>query len=231
MFSSGVAWTDDVKRALLERHPMLLTEVLASSEGGPYAIAQVASVEDLPSRFVLTPGTVVLDEQGEQVEPGSDRIGMLAFTGPMPRGYHGDPEKTAGVFFDRGGERYVMPGDFVRLREDNSIEFLGRGSGVVNTGGEKVYPGEVEDVLLTHPDVADCAIVGVPDERWGEAVAAVVALKRGEATPDELVDHVGAQLAGYKKPRHVVVVDALPRGPNAKLDLPAVRRYAIDQIV
>jgi acyl-CoA synthetase (AMP-forming)/AMP-acid ligase II len=227
MFSSGVAWTDDVKRMLLERQPMLLTEVLASSEGGPYAIAQVGRVEDLPSRFVLTPGTIVLDEHGEEVEPGSDRIGMLAFTGPMPRGYHDDPEKSATVFFERGGERYVMPGDFVKLHEDRSIDFLGRGSGVVNTGGEKVYPGEVEDVLLTHPDVADCAVVGVPDERWGETVAAVVALKAGKATEPELIDHVGAQLAGYKKPRHVVVVDALPRGPNAKVDLGAVRETAI----
>jgi acyl-CoA synthetase (AMP-forming)/AMP-acid ligase II len=230
MFSSGVAWTDDVKRALLERQPMVLTEVLASSEGGPYAIAQVGRLEDLPSRFVLTPGTIVLDEDGDQVEPGSDRIGMLAFSGPMPLGYHADPEKTAAVFFDRGGERYVMPGDFVKLHADNSIEFLGRGSGVINTGGEKVYPGEVEDVLLAHGDVADCAVVGVPDERWGETVAAVVALRSGAATPEELIEHVGARLAGYKKPRHVVVVDALPRGPNAKVDLRAVRETAIERV-
>jgi acyl-coenzyme A synthetase/AMP-(fatty) acid ligase len=226
MFSSGVAWTDDVKRIFLERQPVLLTEVLASSEGGPYAISQVSRVEDLPSRFVLTPGTIVLDDEGERVAAGSGRIGMLAFTGPMPQGYHADPEKTAGVFFDRGGERYVMPGDYVTLHADNSIDFLGRGSGVINTGGEKVYPGEVEDALLTHDDVADCAVVGVPDERWGETVAAVVALKSGTATPEQLIDHVGARLAGYKKPRSVVVVDALPRGPNAKVDLRAVRETA-----
>jgi 3-oxocholest-4-en-26-oate---CoA ligase len=227
MFSSGVAWTDDVKRVFLERKPMMLIEVLASSEGGPYAICMLERVEDLPSRFTLTPGTKVLDERGEEVEPGSDRTGMLAFTGPMPLGYHADPEKTAEVFFDREGERYVMPGDLVQLHADNTIDFLGRGSGVVNSGGEKIYAGEVEEVLLTHPDVADCAIVGVPDERWGEVVAAVVALKSGAATPAELTDHVAARLAGYKKPRHVVVVEGLPRGPNAKVDLRAVRATAV----
>jgi 3-oxocholest-4-en-26-oate---CoA ligase len=227
MFSSGVAWTDDVKRVFLERRPLALVEVLASSEGGPYAACEVCSVEELPSRFTLTPGTIVLDEDGEQVEPGSERIGMLAFTGPMPLGYHGDPERTARVFFERDGARYVMPGDLVKLHRDNTIDFLGRGSGVINSGGEKVYPGEVEEVLLTHPDVADCAIVGVPDRLWGEAVAAVVALKAGAATPAELAEHVGARLAGYKKPRHVLLVDGLPRGPNAKVDLPAVRATAV----
>jgi 3-oxocholest-4-en-26-oate---CoA ligase len=227
MFSSGVAWTDDVKAAFLRRKPMLLSEVLASSEGGPYAVAEVRRLEDLPSRFVLTPGGMVLDEDGNEIEPGSDKIGVLAFSGPMPQGYHDDPEKTAEVFRTRDGRRYVSPGDLVRLRADRSVEFLGRGSGVVNSGGEKVYPAEVEDVLLEHPDVDDCVIVGVPDDRWGEVVTAVVRPTSETAEPQALIDHVAARLADYKKPRHVVMVDALPRGPNAKVDLKAARDVAI----
>jgi acyl-CoA synthetase (AMP-forming)/AMP-acid ligase II len=227
MFSSGVAWTDDVKRTFLERKPMRLVEVLASSEGGPYAVAEVGRVEDLPSRFVLTPGGMVLDEDGNEIEPGSNRIGVLAFSGPMPQGYHDDPAKTAEVFRTLRGRRIVSPGDLVRLRADRSVEFLGRGSGVVNSGGEKVYPAEVEDVLRDHPGVDDCVIVGIPDDRWGEVVAAVVAPASESAEPQTLIDHVAARLAGYKKPRHVVIVDALPRGPNAKVDLNAARDLAI----
>ena len=225
--SAGVAWSDDIKRVFLEQQPMLLLEILASTEGGPYAYSSVNAVSELPTRFFLTPGSKVFDEGGAEVEPGSDTIGILAFSGAMPLGYYKDPEKTAEVFRFLHGKRYVMPGDFVKLAEDGSVIFLGRGSGVINSGGEKIYPAEVESVLLSHPDVGDCVLVGIPDERWGEAATALVKLKTGSATPEELVEHVGRELANYKKPRNVVIVETLPRGPNGKIDMGAARSLAI----
>ncbi len=225
--SSGVAWTDDVKRVFLERQPMLLLEILASTEGGPYAYASVSNLSELPSRFRLAPGAAVFDEQGEEVVPGSDTIGMLAFAGAMPLGYYKDPEKTAAVYRSLHGKRYVMPGDFVKVAADGSVILLGRGSGVINSGGEKIYPAEVEAVLLAHPSVDDCVVVGVPDERWGEVTTALVRLRSAVVAPAELVEHVGRELANYKKPRHVLIVDQLPRGPNGKVDMDSARALAV----
>jgi acyl-CoA synthetase (AMP-forming)/AMP-acid ligase II len=119
--SSGVAWTDDVKRVFLERRPMLLLEILASTEGGPYAYASVSELGELPSRFRLAPGAAVFDEDDREVEPGSDTIGTLAFAGAMPLGYYKDPEKTAAVYRMIHGKRYVMPGDFVKVAADGSM--------------------------------------------------------------------------------------------------------------
>ena len=228
--SSGVAWSDDVKRFFLERGPIQLVEILGASEGGPFATAVATSVGDLPSRFLPTTGTKVLvDDDGREVTPGSGEIGVLAYTGPMPVGYHQDPHRTAATYRWIGGSRYVIPGDYATVGADGSINLLGRGAAVINTGGEKVYATEVEEVLLTHPAVVDCAVVGVPDERWGEAVAAVLQLA-GPVEREELVEHVGARLAGYKKPRHVVVVDAVRRGPNGKLELRWAREVAAEAI-
>ena len=175
-------------------------------------------------------GAAVFDEHDQEVEPGSDTIGTLAFCGPMPIGYYKDPEKTASVYRMLHGKRYVMPGDFVKVAADGTIILLGRGSGVINSGGEKIYPAEVEAVLLAHPDVADCVVVGVPDPRWGEATTALVQLKAAAATPAELIDHVGRELANYKKPRHVLVVDQLPRGPNGKIDMGSARALAVEGV-
>ena len=152
--------------------------------------------------------------------------GILAQRGALPLGYHRDPEKTSATFPVIGGERYVIPGDWVIVQDDRHIEFLGRGSGVVNTGGEKVYPLEVEEALLTHPAVADAAVVGVPDPRFGEVVAAVVE-RTGDVTADELIAHVDAQLAGYKKPRHILFRDSLDRTPTGKVDIGRLRGEVI----
>lgn len=228
--SSGAGWTDDVKALFHERGRMVLKEVLASTEGGPYAIATTSGVDDLPSRFRLTSATAVFDADGRPVPPGSDRVGVLAYCGPMPRGYHGDPQKTAEVFRCIGGTRYVVPGDLVRVAADGSLSFLGRGSGVVNSGGEKIYPAEVEETLLSHPAVRDAVVVGVPHEVWGEAVAAVVVLRDRSVQAQGLIERVGSRLAGYKKPRHVVCVDELPRGGNGKIDLRRVRELAVQRV-
>lgn len=228
--SSGAGWTDDLKRIFHERGHMTLKEVLASTEGGPYAVATTRGVGDLPTGFRLTPMTVVFDADGEPVPSGSEGVGALAYFGPMPRGYHGAPEKTAEVFRWIGATRYVLPGDFVHVSTDGSLSFLGRGSAVVNSGGEKVYPAEVEDALLTHPAVRDVAVVGTPDAVWGEAVTAVVVRSETTVVAQDLIDQVGAQLASYKKPRHVVCVDELPRAVNGKIDLRRVRDLAVDRV-
>jgi 3-oxocholest-4-en-26-oate---CoA ligase len=227
--SSGMAWTDDVKRALLEHLPTQLLDILGASEGGPFAYAVVNGVDELPSRFRLAGGAVVLDENLEPVEPG--RVGLLAYAGGMPLGYYKDLEKTGQTFREIRGSRYVMPGDYVTVDEDGGIDFLGRGSGVINTGGEKVYPAEVESVLFAHPAVADCVIVGLPDRRWGEAVTALVVLDgASRVTERELIDHVGAKLAGYKKPKAVLFVDSLSRSPSGKLNMRTIRQRAVEEL-
>lgn len=228
--SSGVAWSDDLKRFLLERRPMQLVEIIGATEGGPFAGAITSSLEQLPTRFVPLPGAIVLADDGSEVMPGSEQIGVLAYTGPMPVGYHGDPERTAATYRWIGGRRYVVPGDFATLTIDGSIRLLGRGSSVINTGGEKIYTKEVEDALLSHPAVVDCVVVGVPDTRWGEAVTALVQLGDGIPTADDLIDHVGARLAGYKKPRHVLFVDEVRRGPNGKVELRWARELAVERL-
>jgi acyl-CoA synthetase (AMP-forming)/AMP-acid ligase II len=229
--SSGMVWTDDVKRALLQRLPTQLLDILGASEGGPFAYAMVNNVDELPSRFRLAAGATVLDENLEPVAPGSGRAGLLAYAGGMPLGYYQDPEQTAKTFREIRGTRYVMPGDYVTVAEDGGIEFLGRGSGVINTGGEKVYPAEVEGVLFTHPAVADCVIVGTPDRRWGEAVTALVVLDGPTPVTElDLIEHVGAHLAGYKKPKAVLFVDSLSRSPSGKLNMRMIRQRAVDEL-
>jgi acyl-CoA synthetase (AMP-forming)/AMP-acid ligase II len=229
--SSGMAWTDDVKRALLEHLPTQLLDILGASEGGPFAYAVVNNVDELPSRFRLAAGAAVLDDNLEPVEPGSGRVGLLAYAGGMPLGYYKDPEKTATTFRDIRGTRYVMPGDYVSVAGDGGIELLGRGSGVINTGGEKVYPAEVEGVLFTHPAVADCVIVGTPDPRWGEAVTALVVPNRASRVTElDLIEHVGARLAGYKKPKAVLFVNSLSRSPSGKLNMRMIRQRAVEEL-
>jgi 3-oxocholest-4-en-26-oate---CoA ligase len=229
--SSGMAWTDDMKRALLEHLPTQLLDILGASEGGPFAYAVVNNLDELPSRFRLAGGAVVLDGDLAPVQPGSGRVGLLAYAGGMPMGYYKDPEKTAQTFREIRGTRYVMPGDYVTVDVDGGIDFLGRGSGVINTGGEKVYPAEVESVLFAHPAVADCAIVGTPDRRWGEAVTALVVLDGASpVTERELIDHVGARLAGYKKPKAVLFVDSLSRSPSGKLNMRIIRQRAAEEL-
>lgn len=224
--SSGTALSDRLKRALHERADVTITDALASSEGGPFAVAVTSSPGDLPARFFPAAATRVLTEDGIPVSPGSGETGVLAFGGPIPVGYYKDPAKTTGTFRIINGTRYTMPGDLATVDADGAIVFLGRGSGVINTGGEKVHPAEVENVLLAHPDVTDAAVVGIPDERWGERVVAVVATPNTALTSAELQDAVRRRLAGYKVPRAIVLLLYLPRTPTGKLELAQIRRLA-----
>ncbi|MPY57640.1 AMP-binding protein [Streptomyces spongiae] len=227
--SSGTALSDALKRALHERAEVTVVDAIASSEGGPFAFAITSSVRDLPARFFPVPATRVLGADDRPVEPGSGETGHLAYRGPMPLGYYKDTEKSATTFRTIDGVRYAIPGDLATIEADGSIRFLGRGAGVINTGGEKVHPQEVENVLLTHPAVTDCVVVGVPDATWGERVAAVVAVRQDSAvTAAELRDWVRRCLAGYKVPRSVVLTDGLPRTPTGKLELAWARKAAQD---
>ena len=224
--SSGTAMSDKLKRALHERASVTITDALAASEGGPFASAVTSSVDDLPARFYPAPATRVFTPDGMPVVPGSGQIGVLAFSGTIPTGYYKDAGKSTITFRIIDGVRYTIPGDLVQVEADGAIRFLGRGSGVINTGGEKVHPQEVEDALLSHPDVTDAAVVGVPDETWGERVVAVVATANGSLTETELREMVRDRLAGYKVPRGIVLLPQLPRTPTGKLEISQVKRIA-----
>lgn len=223
--SSGTAMSDRIKRALHERASVTITDAIASSEGGPFAFAITSSVDDLPARFYPAAATRVLTGD-RQVSPGSGQPGVLAFSGPIPLGYYKDAAKTTATFRTVDGVRYTMPGDLAEVEPDGAIRFLGRGSGVINTGGEKVHPQEVEDALLAHADVTDASVVGIPDETWGERVMAVVATANSALTEAELRDMVRQRLAGYKVPRGIVLLPSLPRTATGKLELSRVRRIA-----
>lgn len=165
----------------------------------------------------------VLDDDLNPMEPGTGVIGKLARGGNIPVGYYKDPVKTAATFVTAAdGNRYAVAGDFARLEADGTITLLGRGSVCINSGGEKIFPEEVEGVLKAHPAVYDTIVVGVPDDRWGQAVCAVVQPRDLEAPPSlaSLADHCRSHLAGYKLPRHLVLTDEIVRSPSGKPDYP-----------
>ena len=230
MISSGVMWSSEVKQGLLRHCPkLLMVDNLGSSEAiGMARSASKAGLASSTAGFELGPNTRVIDEDGQDVEPGSGRQGMVALRGRGPIGYYKDPEKSASTFRSINGERWTVPGDFATVEADGTVRLLGRGSVCINTGGEKVFPEEVEEVLKRHPAVHDAVVVGVPDERFGEAVAAVVEPTRGSDPPDgaELSAWAHLSLAGYKVPRHVVPVESIGRAPNGKVDYRRLRELA-----
>jgi fatty-acyl-CoA synthase len=174
--------------------------------------------EQKTAKFTIGEHTKVFTEDGIEVTPGSGEVGRLAVGGPIPVGYYKDSAKSEATFVEIAGDRWSVPGDFASVEADGSITLLGRGSVVINSGGEKVFPEEVEEAVKRHPAVADCIAVGVPDERFGEAVTAVVSLRPGEdATGADLEGALDA-LARYKRPRRFVFVTEVVRGPNGKAD-------------
>ncbi len=231
VISSGAMWSEEAKRGLLSHAPHLaLVDVFSSSEAlGMGSSISGSGTEARTGRFRRGELATVVDEKGNELPPGSPMPGRLAVSGRIPLGYHKDEELTRRTFPVVGGQRLSVPGDYAMIDPDGSIRLLGRGSVVINTGGEKVFPEEVEEVLKTHPAVADAACVGVPDERMGEAVAAVVEARRGlPVFEEELVAHVRAHLAGYKAPRFVLLVDSIGRSPTGKLDYTGLRQRAAE---
>jgi acyl-CoA synthetase (AMP-forming)/AMP-acid ligase II len=171
-------------------------------------------------RFHVDEFTTVLDDAGRPAPPGSGLVGRLARRGRLPLGYHGDPRASADTFVELHGQRWAIPGDLARVEADGSITLLGRGASSINSGGEKVFPEEVEMVLKAHPAVFDAVVVGLADARFGQRVAAVVAARPGRPVDlDDLDRHCRARLAAYKVPRRVIVVDEVVRRPSGKADL------------
>lgn len=224
--STGMRWSAPAKLALLEHADVRCMDVIASSEGGPYGISITVRGQDPETaRFRLPPEARVITEDGRDVVPGSGEVGLLAAPGRMPLGYLGAPEKTAATFRVIDGVRYAVPGDRAILHEDGTLTLLGRASGVINSGGEKIDAEEVEGVLIEHPAVSDAVLVGVPHPRWGQTPHAIVVLKPNTtATESDLVDHVRARLASYKKPSRVLFVDEIVRTHAGKAD----RRWAAE---
>jgi 3-oxocholest-4-en-26-oate---CoA ligase len=208
----------------------LVVDALGSTEG---AMAQKLSVKGAigtTASFAAMPSTKVFGPDDREVVPGSGEIGIVAVTGSsIPLGYYKDEAKTARTFRVIDGVRYSLPGDMARVELDGSITLLGRGSNCINTAGEKVYPEEVEEIVKTHPAVADCLVFGVDDERFGQRIIGVFSAISGTEAPsgDEVIAHAKAKLAGYKVPKQLVAVDVVPRSPNGKADYGAARDLVI----
>ncbi|MCR5879741.1 AMP-binding protein [Phenylobacterium sp. J367] len=230
MSSSGSMWSQENKRGLLSHVTnAIIYDSLGSSEAvGLGASASAPGMEAQTAAFMLGPNCAVFTEEGRRVEAGSGERGMVAVTGFLPAGYYKDPEKSAKTFREIEGQRWSVPGDWAEVNADGSLKLLGRGSVCINTGGEKVFPEEVEEALKTHPDVRDAVVVGVADPRFGERICAVVE-PEGAAVPglQELSDHVRSQLAGYKVPRELVLVETIGRAPNGKVDYKGVKDRAL----
>jgi acyl-CoA synthetase (AMP-forming)/AMP-acid ligase II len=223
MISSGVMFSEESKQGLLKHHPtMMLIDAFSSSEAlGMGSSVSSGSSTEHTAHFTLGPDVRVLDpDTGKNVSPGSGEVGVLALGGRNPLGYYKDEEKSAKTFKEIDGVRYSIPGDFATVDNDGSIQLLGRGSVVINTGGEKVFPEEVEEALKTYPSVRDAVAVAIPDKRFGEVVAAVVELKPDAAAPteQELIDHVKGRLAAFKAPKRVRFVKSIERSPAGKID-------------
>ena len=226
--SSGVMWTSEVKQQLLDRiEQAVLVDAIGSSEGSMGTQITMKGVPTETAKFTKTPETKVFTDDDREVEPGSDEVGMVAAGGNVPIGYYKDEAKSARTFRVIDGIRYSFPGDFAKVAADGSLILLGRGSQVINTGGEKVFPEEVEEAVKRVPGVRDCLVVGLDNEKFGQAVTAVVSLD-DDATCDEagIIASVKHDLAGYKAPKSVVFVDHVPRAPNGKADYRRATEHA-----
>ncbi|MGH9171455.1 MAG: acyl-CoA synthetase [Acidimicrobiales bacterium] len=221
--STAAVFSPDVKEAFFGHFPnLIMTDAIGSSEGGANGVVILKPGETAmrggPTVQAVT-DSVVLDSELRPLPPGTGEIGRLARSGNIPIGYYKDPVKTAEVFIEVEDVRYVVTGDLAMLEGDGRISLLGRGSVSINTGGEKVFPEEVEAAVKAHPDVYDATIVGVPDERWGQRVSAVVEPRPGAAPQlESLQEHCRSRIAGYKVPRELHVVDKLVRSPAGKPD-------------
>ncbi len=228
--SSGVAWSTDVKRRLMVHNSSLtLVDGLGASEAVGMAAITTTADDDGGTMFTPSESAVIVDDAGN-IDTSSNAVGRIAVAGHVPLGYLDDPQRSADVFPKINGRRYSVPGDFVERQPDGRLRLLGRGSGCINTGGEKVYPDEVEAVIRAHPQVVDVAVIGHPDPRWGQRVIAVVEPAVGGLQPVAVTEWSRRLLAGYKVPRTVILVDSLRRGPNGKLDYAALRKTTAEQL-
>jgi acyl-CoA synthetase (AMP-forming)/AMP-acid ligase II len=221
--SSAALFSSPVKDEFFNHLPnIVIVDAVGSSESGNNGMATVSkgdtAMKSGPTVSVLG-NTVVFDEDMHLVAPGSGVIGKIARCGDIPVGYYNDPVKTAEVFITVDGTRYVMPGDFATLEADGTITLLGRGSVSINSGGEKIFPEEVESAVRSHPEVFDAIVVGAPDDRWGQRVAAIIQPRAdGHPSLEDIQAHCRDAIAGYKVPRQLHVVDTILRSPSGKPD-------------
>jgi acyl-CoA synthetase (AMP-forming)/AMP-acid ligase II len=231
--SSGVMFSEESKQGLLRHHPgMIIADAFSSSEAlGLGTSYSTAGGTASTAKFVLGENTRVITDDGREVEPGSGEIGRVAVKGRNPLGYYKDEEKSAATFLTFDGIRYSVPGDYATIEADGSLTLLGRGSVCINTGGEKVFPEEVEEVLKLHPAVLDAVAIGVPDDKFGEAITAVVEARPGHAVDEgDVIAHVKAKLAAYKAPKRVLVVETIGRAPNGKVDYKGIKAQAVERL-
>jgi acyl-CoA synthetase (AMP-forming)/AMP-acid ligase II len=235
--STAALFSPTVKDAFLDRFPnLIMTDAIGASESGANGITFVKKgATEMKGGPTVTPiaGTLVLDDDLHPLSPTESPgvVGRIARSGHVPIGYYNDPEKTAQTFLTVDGVRYVIPGDYAMYEPDGSITLLGRGSQSINSGGEKIYPEEVESAVRSHPDVYDAVVVGVPDERWGQRVAAVVQARDGTApTLDSIQEHCRAKIAGYKVPRELHLVSLMQRSPSGKPDYPWAKKVATEGV-
>jgi acyl-coenzyme A synthetase/AMP-(fatty) acid ligase len=226
--SSAALFSPAVKDACVAALPhVVVTEAIGSTETGFAGLGFVQAGAEQRGGPTVTPGpdVIVLDQDNRPVRPGE--AGRLARGGHVPLGYYKDPVKTAAMLVEVDGKRYAVPGDWARVEADGSVTLLGRGNTCVNSGGEKVFPEEVEGALKSHPDVFDSLVIGIPDELLGQRVAALVQLWAGRPADLAGIDaHVRGQLAGYKVPRRIWLVDAIQRTAAGKADYRWAQQYA-----
>ncbi len=221
IMSSGVMWSAPVKEQLLDHLDVLLVDSYGSSEaiGMAKQLHSKNKRRTTTAKFKLSGDSRVFTDDGREVAPGSGEIGRVAHGFPIPKGYFKDPEKTEATFPMIDGRRWSIPGDFATIEADGTLTLLGRGNVCINTGGEKVYPEEVEEVVKEHHAVVDCNCVGLPDERWGQAICAVIEVASGaDVTDADLIAFTKTKLAGYKAPKRIVRVDTFERKSNGKPD-------------
>jgi acyl-CoA synthetase (AMP-forming)/AMP-acid ligase II len=228
--SSAVLFSQSCKEQFIDLFPnVVITDAVGSSEGGANGITMVGKGMQSKGGPTIKAGrdSVVLGDDLMPVKPGE--MGRLARAGNIPLRYHKDPEKTAATFVTApDGRRYAIPGDFARLEEDGTITLIGRGSVCINSGGEKIFPEEVENALKAHPEVFDAVVVGIPDPRWGERVAAVVQARPGTSpTLESVQEHCRVHVAGYKVPRQLTLVDQMVRSPAGKSDYRWAKQQAM----
>jgi len=230
--SSAALFSQSVKDRFLEHFPnLIITDSIGSTESGFNGVTYAAKgAKGEGGGPTVDPGTdvVILDDDLQPIPQGDTRTGRLGRGGNIPLGYFNDPKKTAENFVVAAdGRRYAVSGDLARWTPEGRLVMLGRGTVSINSGGEKIFPEEVEQALKAHPAVFDCVVVGVSDERWGQRVAAVVQFRDGtEATLEELDRHTRDHVAGYKVPRELHRVDEVVRSPSGKPDYPWAKQLA-----
>lgn len=230
--SHGALFSETVKKAFLETFPnLVLTDAIGSSESGFSGIGMVSADSDHSAgpRVNFGADAILIDDDNRALERVPGAVGRIGRGGHVPLGYYKDPDRSETIFLEIDGVRYVVPGDFARYEDDGTVTLLGRGSQCINTGGEKVFPEEVEAALKTYPDVFDALVIGVDDDRLGQRVGAIVQARAGNQLDLEATEaHMRVEIAGYKVPRSIWLVDEIERLPSGKPDYQWARKYVDD---